>query len=63
MRHRSEELDKLIGKIVKINFFDDFEAVGTLEHNKIGKRPYLLVTREFDISFYKTHIKKVSVLR
>lgn len=61
-RHRDVKLDQNIGKKVKIIFFNEFVETGILAHNYKGSTPYKLITAGYDVGFYKTHIKKWSVV-
>ena len=65
--HESEKLNALLGKRVKIVLFDDTVHIGILGKSEYSDR-YKLDRSEMnidrgDLCFYKTHIKKVEVLR
>lgn len=53
--HESEKLNALLGKRVKVVFFDDSTQTGVLERGKYHC-PYLIN----NIEFYKSHIKKIT---
>lgn len=57
--HEDERLNSLIGKRVRITFFDGDIEEGILARSEYSQR-YAL-KREFkgDICFYKSHVKKV----
>lgn len=59
MSHRSEKLDKFIGKHVIIEFKRDKVEEGVLYHNFKGIQAYCLKTPEYDVAFCKTHVKKI----
>jgi small nuclear ribonucleoprotein (snRNP)-like protein len=65
--HESEELNALLGKRVKVVLFDNTVHWGVLGKSEYSDR-YKLDRTEMNIDmgnlcFYKTHIKKVEVLR
>lgn len=65
--HESEKLNALLGKRVKIVLFDNTIHTGILGKSEYSDR-YKLDRREMridrgDLCFYKTHIKKIEVLR
>ena len=65
--HKSEKLNALLGKRVKIVLFNNTIHTGILGKSEYSDR-YKLDRREMridrgDLCFYKTHIKKIEVLR
>lgn len=63
--HESEKLNALLGKRVKIILFDNTIHTGILGKSEYSGR-YKLDRREMykgALCFYKTHIKKIEVLR
>jgi len=58
--HESEKLNALIGKRVKIIFWDDKEECGVLGRSEYSKRYKIDRPRKGPLHFYKTHIKKIS---
>ena len=61
--HESERLNGLIGKRVRITFWDGDVDEGILGRSEYSQR-YAL-KREFkgDVCFYKSHVKKVEELQ
>lgn len=53
--HESEQLNALLGKQVKITFFDDSTQTGELKRGEFRNRYRVNYTE-----FYKSHIKKIS---
>lgn len=53
--HESEQLNALLGKQVKITFFDDSVETGELKRGWMGYRYRVNYTE-----FYKSHVKKIS---
>lgn len=57
--HESEELNALLGKKVQITFFDNDVKTGILQRAEYKQGRY-----EVDnLSFRKTHVKKIEVAR
>ncbi len=57
--HESEELNALLGKKVQITFFDNNVKTGILQRAEYKQGRY-----EVDnLSFRKTHVKKIEVVR
>lgn len=57
--HENEELNALLGKKVQITFFDNDVKTGILQRAKYKQGRY-----EVDnLSFRKTHVKKIEVVR
>lgn len=57
--HESEELNALLGKKVKVTFFDDTTKTGVLTRS-------LYSYDRYDVAGYlfrKTHVKKIEVVR
>lgn len=57
--HESEELNALLGKKVKITFWDDKVLTGVLARAEYRPDRYEVA----NMSFRKTHVKKVEVVR
>ena len=57
--HESEELNALLGKKVKVTFFDDTTKTGVLNRSLYRYDRYEVADR----SFRKTHVKKIEVVR
>ncbi len=56
----SPKMEHLIGKKVRIKWFDGTETVGILKHNTNGRPfPYVLEAEE-NWTFYKSHVKTIS---
>lgn len=53
--HKSSRLEKLMGKKVKIVFFDDTTRIGILGRDEYRPGRYMVD----NMSFYKTHVKEV----
>lgn len=58
--HESEELNALLGKMVKITFWDDTTATGILSRGTWKRDRYEIKN---SYTFRKTHVKKVEVVR
>ena len=56
--HESEELNALLGKKVKVTFFDDTTITGILTRAEWKSGRYECA----NYSFRKTHIKKIEVI-
>ena len=56
--HRSERLDALIGKRVKVVFKNGIVETGVLGEDKYSDR-YRLATRTCGVCFRKTYVRKV----
>lgn len=61
--HESEKLNALIGKKVKIIFWDNKEEVGILGRSEYSKRYKIDRAYKGPLHFYKTHIKKISEVK
>ena len=59
--HESEELNALLGKNVKITFWDNSIKQGRLGRSEYSNRYKLDVPYKGGYHFYKTHIKKIEV--
>lgn len=67
--HRSDKLDSLLGKRVRITFYDSTIATGYLLFNKICTEPlylkrgcyYVLQRNGVYLGFRKSHIKRVEL--
>lgn len=65
MNRRSKELDKYMGKKVKITFIDGSVSIGVLEYGTpyIGSNKsndlYCVIKKYSHIHFRKTHIKEI----
>ena len=57
--HEDEKLNSLLGKNVKIVFFDGKVYTGKLQRDKWGRSRYAIPCQGGTLTFYKTHIKKV----
>ncbi len=57
--HESEELNALLGKKVKITFFDDTTIIGVLTRAEWKTDRYQVQ----NWTFRKTHVKKIEVVR
>lgn len=57
--HESEELNALLGKKVKITFFDDTTETGVLTRAEYRPDRYEVA----NYTFRKTHVKKIEVVR
>lgn len=57
--HESEELNALLGENVKVTFFDDTTKTGVLTRAEYRSDRYEVA----NYSFYKTHVKKIEVIR
>lgn len=57
--HESEELNALLGKKVKVTFFDDTTKTGVLTRAEYRPDRYEVA----NYSFRKTHVKKIEVVR
>ena len=62
IKHEDEKLNGLIGKRVRITFWDGDVDEGILERSEYSKRYALRRELKGDIHFYKSHVKKVEVL-
>lgn len=61
--HIDPNIEKIIGREVSITFFDGAVVNGLLMHNTNSNNcPYKVVGREYDYSFYKSHVKKIKVV-
>lgn len=60
--HESEKLNALLGKTVKITFWDNRVKVGVLEKAKDFSGRYLIPVDGGVCRFFKSHVKKVEVL-
>ena len=64
--HESEELNSMLGKRVKIVLTDNTVHTGVLGKESNYSERYRLDRREMnrgDLCFYKTHVKKIELLR
>lgn len=57
--HESEELNALLGKTVKVTLFDGTMITGVLTRAEYRPDRYEVA----NYSFYKTHVKKIEVVR
>lgn len=70
MSHKSELLEKHIGQLVRITFRHYVGAyrgerttyTGILHHTKVGFRPYVLATKDFDFVFSKSEVRKIELI-
>lgn len=63
MSHRSEKLDKYIGKSVEVTFKDHSKEKGFLYHNYRGIQGYRLENEKYSVRFCKTSVKAIEVNR
>lgn len=56
--HESEELNALLGKKVRVTFFDNKTITGVLTRAEWRSNRYEVA----NYSFYKTHVKKIEVV-
>lgn len=61
--HESEILNGLIGKRVRITFWDDDVDEGILGRSEYSQRYSLKRAFKGDVCFYKSHVKKVEELQ
>lgn len=57
--HESEELNALLGKKVKVTFFDDITKTGVLTRAEYRPDRYEVA----NYTFRKTHVKKIEVVK
>lgn len=57
--HESEELNALLGRKVRVTFFDDKTITGILTRAEYRPDRYEVA----NYSFRKTHVKKIEVIR
>ena len=57
--HEDEKLNSLLGKNVKIVFFDGKVYKGKLQRDKWGRSRYSIPCQGGTLTFRKTHIKEV----
>lgn len=57
--HESEKLNALLGKRVKIVFFDGDEEIGILGRSNYSQRYKITRNGKGDLCFYKTHVKSI----
>lgn len=58
--HFSPVIDKFINTLVKITFIDNTFYIGFLIYNDTCRPfPYLLLTDDSNIVFYKSHVKYI----
>lgn len=57
--HESEELNVLLGKKVRVTLFDNKTITGILTRAEWRSNRYEVA----NYSFYKTHVKKIEVVR
>lgn len=59
--HESKQLNALLGKTVRIVFFDDDVLTGELDKSGFGDR-YQISHKKGVLTFRKTHVKRVELL-
>lgn len=57
--HEDERLNSLIGKRVRITFFDGGVDEGVLRRSEYSQRYALQRVLRGDVHFYKSHVKKL----
>lgn len=60
--HESEELNALLGKRVRIKFFDDDVLEGVLGKSMFRKNLYRIDHNRGALTFRKSHVKKIEVI-
>ncbi len=61
--HEDERLNALIGKRVRITFWDGDVGRGVLGRSEYSQRYVLRRGLEGNVCFYKSHVKKVEELK
>ena len=61
--HEDERLNALIGKRVRITFWDGDVLTGTLGRSEYHQGYALKLLLTSNLHFYKSHVKKVEVLQ
>ena len=59
MNKSSEALDRLLDKTVEIEFTDGAKEKGILKKTTYSTHPYWLITPGYDVTFCKSHVKKI----